>query len=287
MTIAPVRTAYSVFRARVAAVHDLTPSLRRVALEGDGDGALDDLGDPGLDTRIKLVFADGPVADVLAEAGEQWYAAWLALPDAARPALRTYTTRRVRETAGGRVLEVDLVRHPDPGPAGAWAEAAAPGDRVLVCAPVRGVPPRHLGAAFAPPADTGSVLLVGDETALPAVSRTLEDLADDPVGLGAVAVHVLLEVPTAADRLPLRVPEGARVTWLPRDGAPYGGPLLAALGDWTPVGCATSTARAGLYAWVAGEAAVVRAARRHLVREAGVARERVTFMGYWRLGGPL
>ena len=290
MTIAPTRTAYSVFRTRVAAVRDLTPHLRRVTLEGVGPRDLDDLGDPGLDTRIKLVLADGAVADVLVDAGEEWYAAWLALPDAQRPALRTYTTRRVRQGGSGApVLDVDLVRHPDPGPAGAWAESAATGAEVLVCAPVRGVPPRHLGAAFAPPTRADTLLLVGDETALPAIARTLEDLADDDAGLGAegCAVHVLLEVPGAADRLPLRAPEGTHVTWVPRDGAPYGELLLAALRGWTVRGCASPDDRAGLYAWVAGEAAVVRAARRHLVRERGLAREQVTFMGYWRLGGPL
>lgn len=39
-----------------------------------------------------------------------------------------------------------------------------------------------------------------------------------------------------------------------------------------------------LYAWVAGEAAVVAGLRRHLVHERGVDRDRVAFMGYWRRG---
>ncbi len=41
------------------------------------------------------------------------------------------------------------------------------------------------------------------------------------------------------------------------------------------------------YAWLAGESGVVTAARRVLVRELGVARERVSFLGYWREGGAL
>jgi NADPH-dependent ferric siderophore reductase len=40
----------------------------------------------------------------------------------------------------------------------------------------------------------------------------------------------------------------------------------------------------GLYAWIAGESGVVTALRRHLVRELGVDRDQVAFMGYWRLG---
>ncbi|KRE82196.1 siderophore-interacting protein [Arthrobacter sp. Soil763] len=38
------------------------------------------------------------------------------------------------------------------------------------------------------------------------------------------------------------------------------------------------------YAWIAGEAASVKALRRYLVREVGIDRKQVAFMGYWRQG---
>ncbi|WP_423720925.1 siderophore-interacting protein [Arthrobacter caoxuetaonis] len=38
------------------------------------------------------------------------------------------------------------------------------------------------------------------------------------------------------------------------------------------------------YAWIAGEAAVVRGLRRYLVKDAGIDRKQVAFMGYWRQG---
>jgi NADPH-dependent ferric siderophore reductase len=38
------------------------------------------------------------------------------------------------------------------------------------------------------------------------------------------------------------------------------------------------------YAWIAGEAAVIRDLRRYLVREVGIDRKQVAFMGYWRQG---
>jgi iron complex transport system ATP-binding protein len=38
------------------------------------------------------------------------------------------------------------------------------------------------------------------------------------------------------------------------------------------------------YAWMAGEAAVIRGLRRYLVRDVGVDRKQVAFMGYWRAG---
>jgi NADPH-dependent ferric siderophore reductase len=39
-----------------------------------------------------------------------------------------------------------------------------------------------------------------------------------------------------------------------------------------------------LYAWIAGEAKWVTGLRRHLVRDLGVHRSQVAFMGYWREG---
>ena len=40
----------------------------------------------------------------------------------------------------------------------------------------------------------------------------------------------------------------------------------------------------GVYAWLAGEAGVVKGLRRHLVQEVGLPRTSVAFMGYWREG---
>ena len=40
----------------------------------------------------------------------------------------------------------------------------------------------------------------------------------------------------------------------------------------------------GLYAWIAGESGVVTTLRRHLVKELGMDRRQVAFMGYWRRG---
>jgi NADPH-dependent ferric siderophore reductase len=38
------------------------------------------------------------------------------------------------------------------------------------------------------------------------------------------------------------------------------------------------------YAWIAGEAAVIKDLRRYLVRDVGIDRKQVAFMGYWRTG---
>ncbi|MCW2696159.1 MAG: Siderophore-interacting protein, partial [Modestobacter sp.] len=73
--------------------------------------------------------------------------------------MRRYTCRRQDPAAGE--IDVDFVLHGD-GPAATWAAAAAPGD--------------VLGVATSAPlgdAPAGWLLLVGDETALPAIGRIL------------------------------------------------------------------------------------------------------------------
>jgi NADPH-dependent ferric siderophore reductase len=149
-------------------------------------------------------------------------------------------------------------------------------------------------------------LLAGDETAAPAIAAILETLTDEHVG------DALIEVPSAADRQEIEAPPGVTVTFLSRDGQPRGQRLQAAVASVVPghrpAGCRVpdvpavdvdshlvwetpqpgsntgveSSAR--FYAWVAGEAAVVRDLRQTLLRTHGVPREAVAFMGYWRQG---
>ena len=174
----------------------------------------------------------------------------------------------------------------------------------MLMAPLRGEP--FGGIEFAP-GDARRVLLAGDETAVPAICAILRDLAPDARGAA------FLEVPDSGDVLAVPAPRGVAVTWLPRDGAPLGERLARAVTEhlgapvsievpeegvdpdlWeTPtysssgevVSDDAETARLGdLYAWIAGESAVVTGLRRHLVRDLGMHRRRVAFMGYWRRG---
>ena len=57
------------------------------------------------------------------------------------------------------------------------------------------------------------MLLIGDETALPALAGILEQLADHP---DAPRVQAFIEVPEEADCLPLLCGLNAKVHWLPR-----------------------------------------------------------------------
>jgi NADPH-dependent ferric siderophore reductase len=231
--------------------------------------------------------------------GEDWYPRYRALPDDQRPPMRTYTIRQLRAEQGE--VDVDFVIHGETGPASRWAMHARPGDRVVLLAPDADCADSSEGWEWKPPAGVGQVLLVADETALPAVAGILEELAamvDPPRTLA------LLEVAQAGDAVRLKAPATAELVWLPRGQAAYGQPLLQAVqarlaaprrGRWR---CAGGDRRRyadplGAGRCQRGRAAVclggrrggaVMAIRRHLVRDCGLDRRAITFMGYWRHG---
>ncbi|WP_197517544.1 siderophore-interacting protein [Microbacterium karelineae] len=288
------------FRVRVTGIQDLTPSFRRFTFAADD---LDEYGDPGFDQRIKVVFPTDRLALEDMPAGDDWYAEWRALPEGERPPFRTYTTRAVRPEA--REIDIDMVAHDVQGPASAWIERAGIGDEVLVLAPTvhaEGVP---LGVDFVPPAQTDQLLLVGDETAAPAIAVILEQLPREATGI------VVLEVPHERDAAYLPPHPGFRVYAAGRETSERHDHLTRVVEAHAGVLCPDGrgadveevdvdrdvlwevprTAKGGaalksapMYAWIAGEASAVKALRRHLVRDVGVDRRAVAFMGYWRLG---
>ena len=116
--------------------------------------------------------------------------------------------------------------------------------------------------------------LAGDETALPAIARRLEEL---PQGAKAVAV---IEVADAGEEQPIATRADLALTWVHRNGAPAGTgtqllDAVAALGT-LPQGDA--------YGFIAGEANAARALRAHLVEVRGFNPEWVKAAGYWLLG---
>lgn len=181
------------------------------------------------------------------------------LPAAQWPRLRAYTVRAFDAHAGE--LTVDVVYHGDEGLAGPWAAALRPGDPVHFLGP---------GGAYAPSPDADWHLLVGDESALPAIAVALERL---PVGAPAT---VLVETSGPAEEQPLPSPGQVQLTWLHRGDRPVGAALVAAVRalDFPP----------GVHAFVHGEATFVRELRRLLRGERGVPRERLSISGYWRRG---
>ncbi|MGO1665169.1 SIP domain-containing protein [Candidatus Corynebacterium faecigallinarum] len=250
---------------QVVRTTELTPGLRRLTLTGPELNAFtstNGLAQPafrsdGFDDDIRLIFPypgkDEPVLPVQDEGHLDW-------PKDPRALSRVYTVRRWNPETGE--LDVDFIKH-GTGIATSWAYRAQPGDRVHVAGPA---------ASLALP-DADWLLVAGDDTALPAIARLLEELPAD------AKAQVFIEIAHTAHRLTLRELPGVRVSWLVRDGAPAGSTTLlldAVKGsDWWD---------GAAFAWIAGESAAVKAIRRHLVEERGLAKQDVQFTGYWRCG---
>jgi NADPH-dependent ferric siderophore reductase len=307
MTLAaPPVPAYRPFAAEVARVRRLSPSFLRVTFTGP---SFDDLAPNGWDQRIKVLLPHAEHGLRNCPRGGDWYAAWRALPQERRNPIRTYTVRASRPEL--REIDVDFVLHGPTGPASAWAESATAGAEVVLIGPNARFPGSTGGFEWRPPAAAPCLLVAGDETAVPAVCAIVESL---PAG---GAARVLLEVPGADDTLPLAVPAGVDMTWLPRQPARarHGALLTAAVvsavreiaggrtggsvpepgdspsgpGDDAPAPeealweVPEQAPGSSLYAWLAGEAGVVTGLRRELVR-LGLDPRSVAFMGYWRAG---
>ena len=298
----------------VEAVERISPAFVRIELAGPG---LAECGTDGplYDQRMKIVFPNAAGAlPSFARMDDSWWETWMETPEDERGSMRTYTIRDLAGSGAGTRLVIDIVVH-EPGersgPGNEWALRAQRGDRLIVLAPRRG---HEFGGIEWSPGTATRLLLAGDETAVPAIRGILRDLPPDATG------SAFVEVPTADDiQRDVAAPHGVEVTWLPRGDAPRGASLHAAVVAWltgtaapapqvgedeidpdlweTPVHSSSGEAvveatqvpmvgskHAGLYAWIAGESKVVTGLRRRLVKDLGIDRAQVAFMGYWREG---
>jgi NADPH-dependent ferric siderophore reductase len=239
----------------------LSPSFTRLTLGGE---ALSGLSRTGLDHTVRLFFPrHGQVGLWLpSRESDAWMPETLIQPKSRRPWVRNYTVREHRPEA--QELDIEFALHGDDGPASAWATRARPGDPAGVF---------EEGHSYLPPEDADRQLLVGDESALPAILAILE--AAPPTLTG----DVFVEVPETADiRTGIACPPGVRVRWLPRDGA---GSIPGALALDAVRG---APGLSPAYTWVAGEAKLATGVRRHLVGDRGLAKSGIAFIGYWRHG---
>ncbi|SEC51589.1 siderophore-interacting protein [Arthrobacter woluwensis] len=184
------------------------------------------------------------------------------LSPAEQPVTRTYTIRHVDLDA--QELAIDFVVHGDEGLAGPWAARAVPGDRFTFRGP---------GGGYSPSPDADWHLLLGDDSALPAVSAALEALPTDARGLA------LIEVDTEADVQELTAPAGVELSWLFRRGVPAG--------ESTVLVDAVSAAdfpEGKVQAFVHGERGLVKALRDELIKRRGLDRKDLSISGYWAYG---
>lgn len=249
----------------------LSPHWMRVTL---GSGEISAFRPMGYDQWFRLFLplgGDEGLERLPAKANKLFgYLRYLRIPDGVRPVMRNYTVRAFRPATEerGAELDVDFVLHGSAedgtaGPASRWAETCEPGESVVVI---------DEGLAFNPERGTDRVLLVADETGLPAIAGVCASLPPHASGL------VVIEVPSAEDALEFACPEGIRVQWIVREqGAKPGTLALQALRD-------ASLPDAPFHAYVVGEQALATEGRRHLVNDRGVPKDLVSFCGYWRTG---
>lgn len=167
---------------------------------------------------------------------------------------REYTVRGHDPVSGE--LRIDFALH-DGGLADGWVRSARVGDALGISGPrmCRALPGRS------------EVLAIGDATAIPALARLLEDI---PSGV-RLRVVIVAEPARLAAALPADTAD--LVAWVDPTGDPVDA-LLAALN--------TMPVPADTWAWVAGESALVGAARRTLLDVHGLHRDQIQFTGYWK-----
>ena len=213
----------------------------RIVLGGDELRGFTSL---GFDDHIKLFFPQGNEEPGLA------------------PPMRDYTPRRF--TTEPDELWVDFFLHGG-GPATSWAAQASVGQTLLIAGP--------RGSSVITPDGIALHLLVGDETALPAIGRRLEELPPSSRAL------VVIEIEDGSERPALASQAAVQFVWVLRD---LRNDLSSQALIDTLRGLEFATKRC--FAWVACESRAARAIRVYLRDERGFDKRWIKAAGYWQQG---
>lgn len=232
-------------------------SARLVRVRVGGE-QLQGFASPGFDDHVKVFFP--PPGEAFTSLPELGTAGPVFADGVTRPAMRDYTPHHHDPEALS--LQFDFALH-GTGPATEWAARAQAGDTLMVGGP-RGS--FLVGTGF------DHHLLIGDETALPAIRRRIAEL---PPGADAT---ILAEVDGPANAEPFRSAANVETRWVYRSGVHQGSAscLAEALQDQQlPTG--------SYHAWVACESSDAKALRVALLAR-GVGRASLRAAGYWRRG---
>lgn len=228
----------------------LSARMVRVTLTGELDGMVID--EPAASVRLLLPAADTGELVIPVWTGNEFL-----LADGTRPVIRTFTPRRFDPDA--LRLDLDLVIHRG-GVASAWATNAQPGDRAAVSGPGRGYSIDRTASGF---------LLVGDETAIPAIAQLIEVISTQT----AIMAHIELDEPWVT--VPLPSHPRLTVNWAElASGSSPGDEIVAAV-EAADIDNSTRI-------WCAGEAAAMHRIRTHLFKERQIPRSQATVRGYWK-----
>lgn len=243
----------------VAKTEKITPYMQRITLTGD---SLNDFVSSSFDDHVKLFFptsdSEVPILPIISDDGPK-------MPEGSPPPItRDYTPRGFNTSRCELVL--DFVLHEN-GFAANWAKNAEPGDKLGVAGP-RG--------SFVIPHEFDHHILIGDETALPAISRRLEELPKNS------SVKVIIEVVNDEAKLKLKENSNTEIVWvnsgissLQELKANTTSPLYNRVKNMPlPSG--------ELFVWVAAEYSVVKSIREYFVNILGINKERIRASSYWR-----
>lgn len=240
-------------RVAVQDIVDLTPHMRRIVFSGvdlkDFGYNVSQLG-PYLKLRIPLPGHSrylSPTART-AEDGHGW--------DDDNTVLRTYSVRHFEPET--RRLTIDFVLHGDEGIASGWAARAVVGDTIGVL---------ERGSRLV--THTDWFLILGDQTALPAIAQMLENMPIDSHGQAFIEVSNPGEFQVIVNRTNITL------TWLYRDGG------VSRLCEK----CETPTpARGQTYVWAGAEADIAQTIRKKVKTDWKLPPEQYFIVNYWRRG---
>jgi NADPH-dependent ferric siderophore reductase len=243
-------------KVRVVRSEQITPHLKRITLSSE-----DLVGYPfkRAGAHIKVFLQRPGQAELtlpeLTDNGPVWP------PKELRPFTRTYTIRAYRPASNE--IDIDFVLHGDNGPASAWASHAQVGDTIGIT-----VPGRHEEGIY----QADWVLLVGDLSALPAISAYLEALPSSTRG------YAFIEVPSAEDQQEIVTQSQVELVWRYQNGVQpsQSRQLLEAVKqiEWPQ--------SANTFTYLVGESHSVLAIRQHLLQERGLDRQKMYIVPFWK-----
>jgi NADPH-dependent ferric siderophore reductase len=233
------RQPTKLWRAPVIRTQRVTPRMARITVGGP---QIDDFVGAGTDENVMLYLYE-PGAELPEPLTLETARAAMSR---VRPYMRSYTIRRHDPVANE--IDFDFVLHGDHGPASKWAANAQPGDELIFVGP---------SPAYRPDPAADWHLLIGDETAIPAIEAIMR-------ALPGATIRAFVEVENAEEEQDLDV------TWVHR-GELVKAIETAQLPDGRPA------------VWAAGERQVMQDVRETLVRR-GIERGRVRPATYWRIG---
>lgn len=247
---------------RVVRIEDVTPLYRRIVLAGDdlGDGFPFARFSPGDHVKAYFPHPETGVIVSYRDTGDEWE-----LDGDTDPIHRDYTVRAWDPVS--KELTLDFVLHTH-GVAGRWAAAAKVGDDLVALGP---------SGNQLLPENYAHYIAAGDETALPAIARVIEEAP------AHARVTAVIEVASAAEEQPLSGPATIDVRWVHRDTATIGDGHATAL-ETAVRAVELSDDTSTIFVFAAGEAGAMKPIRRYFRNEAGIPKRQVEVDGYWKRG---